>query len=154
MYHDSRAITICTNLWPDWSIRILIATKGIFSRIQLGAQKPFVRWQWTRVPHPGWTQCKCWLITPLNIKGCYKLYLSCVMCLPTLLPQLRQCHMPWYTTFQPCVSIYCPSLACALGIKPCQISQDLVGYPECIHCIYWNALIISDIVVSMVPDDG
>ena len=42
--HGSSAVLKCSNLWPDDKSRIIIRTKIIFTRFQLWAHKPFVKW--------------------------------------------------------------------------------------------------------------
>ena len=41
--HDSSAVMTCAKLWHDWII-IKIKTKNNFTRFQLRAHKPFVKW--------------------------------------------------------------------------------------------------------------
>ena len=42
--HGSWAVVACANLWPDWSIRINIGAKWVFTRFQSLAHRLFVKW--------------------------------------------------------------------------------------------------------------
>ena len=39
--HDSLAVVTCTNLWPEWFIRLIITAHDFF---QLFAHRPLVKW--------------------------------------------------------------------------------------------------------------
>ena len=75
--HDSSAVMVCAKLWPDWTSRITIRIKRIFTRFQWWAREVLVKWlpdhglSW---PHSSWpptctkaTTCHCHVTSkPVN----------------------------------------------------------------------------------------